>query len=103
MKLKCLSDSKKSICLFLLVFISYSLIYMTKNCYSAAMADIVKDGIMTKSQTGLISACFYLVYAVFQVVGGVAADRFAPHKLVLIGYIGAGIANMLIYFIRHRH
>ncbi len=96
---KFLRDAKKSICLFLLVFIAYALIYMTKNCYSAAMASIVDEGVMSKSETGLIAAMFYLIYAPFQIVGGIAVDRYPADKLVLIGILGAGISNFLIYFI----
>lgn len=95
---KSLVDGRKSIYLFTLVFVVYSLIYMTKNCYSAAMASIVSEGIMTKSETGLIAAAFYLVYAPFQIIGGIAADRHSPHKLILFGTFGAGICNLLVYF-----
>lgn len=62
------------------------------------MASIVSQGIMTKSQTGLIAALFYLIYAPFQVIGGLAADRFSPCKLILFGTFGAGICNSLVYF-----
>ena len=99
MKRKCLVNHKKSACLFMLVFVAYALIYMTKNCYSAAMASIVDAGVMTKSQTGLIAAAFYLVYAPFQIVGGVAADKFSPSKLILIGMFGAGVCNLLVYIV----
>lgn len=95
---KSLKDGRKSLYLFALVFIVYSFIYMTKNCYSAAMASIVSEGIMTKSETGLIAAAFYLVYAPFQIVGGIAADRYSPYKLILFGTLGAGICNLLVYF-----
>ena len=94
-----LTDKRKSVCLFLLVFISYALIYMTKNCYSAAMASIVDEGIMSKSETGLIAAMFYLVYAPFQIVGGIAVDKYPADKLVLIGIVGAGISNLMIYLV----
>ena len=98
MKRKYLVDKKLSLVLFAVVFLTYSLVYMTKNCYSAAMAAIVAEGIMTKSQTGLISAAFYIVYAPFQIIGGFAADKYPPHRLILIGTMSAGIANLLIYF-----
>lgn len=98
MKNRTLVDSGKSIRLFLLVFTSYALIYMTKNCYSAAMASIVDEGIMSKSETGLIAAMFYLVYAPFQIIGGVAVDRYSPAQLVSIGIIGAAASNLAIYF-----
>ena len=92
-----LKNERKSICLFWLVFFAYAIIYMTKNCYSAAMASIVSQGIMTKSETGLISAAFYLVYAPFQIVGGIAADRYSPFRLIFWGTLGAGVCNLLVY------
>lgn len=98
MKRKHLVNKRISLVLFITVFVLYSLVYMTKNCYSAAMASIVSAGIMTKSQTGLIAAMFYLVYAPFQIIGGWAADRVAPERLILLGVFGAGVANLLIYF-----
>lgn len=99
MKTRYLENSKKSIGLLALMCVCYALIYMTKNCYTAAMASIVSAGIMTKSQTGLISAVFYLVYAPFQIVGGIAADKLSPKWLITVGVIGAGICNGLIYFV----
>ncbi|MBO7304793.1 MAG: MFS transporter [Clostridia bacterium] len=98
MKRKSLVNPKISLMLFITVFVLYSLVYMTKNCYSAAMASIVSAEIMTKSQTGLIAAIFYLVYAPFQIIGGWAADKVAPERLILLGVFGAGVANLLIYF-----
>ncbi len=98
MQRKTLVDLHSSAQLFVLIFIVYSFVYMTKNCYSAAMASIVNEGVMTKSETGLISAAFYLVYAIFQVFGGFAADKYSPAKLLLIGVVGAGVSNLLIYF-----
>jgi sugar phosphate permease len=95
---KSLRNDKKSVILFILIFVVYALIYLTKNCFSAAMAPIVAEGIMTKSETGLIAAMFYLIYAPFQIVGGFAADRYSPYKLLLWGTLGAGICNLLVYF-----
>ena len=91
-------DKKVSMRFFWLIWIIYTVTYMTKNCFSAAMASIVFEGVMTKSQTGLITAVFYLVYAPLQILGGIAADRYDPEKLVKIGLIGSSIANLIIYF-----
>lgn len=71
---------------------------MTKNCFNAALADIVNEGVLTKSQTGSITAAFYIVYAPLQIVGGMAADRFSPHLLIKIGLIGGAVANTVIFF-----
>ena len=83
---------------FIFLFALYSIVYMTKNCFNAALADIVNEGILTKSQTGSITAAFYIVYAPLQIVGGMAADRFSPHMLIKIGLIGGAVANSVIFF-----
>ena len=98
MKTKFLEDKRLSIILFAFIFVMYAFVYMTKTCFSAAMASIVSEGVMTKSQTGLISAMFYLVYAPFQIFGGKLADKFPPDKLIIIGLVGSGAVNLAIFF-----
>jgi sugar phosphate permease len=93
-----LENKKISRNFFWLVWVLYAVVYMTKNCYSAAMAAIVNEGILTKSQTGLISAVFYGVYAPLQILGGVFADKYNPERMIKIGLVGSGIANLIIFF-----
>ncbi len=92
-----INDHKTSFRLFIYVWLMYAVVYMTKNCFSGAMASIVSEGIMTKSQTGLITALFYLAYAPLQIVGGRLADRWRPDMLIVIGLLGAAAANLVIY------
>ena len=66
-KEKYLESRRLSILLFLFLFFLYAVVYMTKNIFSSAMAIIVEDGFMTKSQTGMINAVYWFVYAIFQV------------------------------------
>lgn len=98
MKQKYLESKKLSLLLMIFVFVMFSLIYMTKNMFSAAMASIVENGIMTKSQTGAINAVFWFVYAVFQIIGGFVVDRISLSKPVVIALIGGFICNLVIYF-----
>lgn len=93
-----LENKSESRHFFWFIWIMYAVVYMTKNCYSAAMASIVQEGILTKSQTGFISGAFYIVYAPLQIVGGVVADRYSPEKLIIIGLSGGALANMIIFF-----
>ena len=83
---------------FWFLWMTYAFVYMTKNCFSAALAAIVQDGIMTKTQTGVIVAVFYLIYAPLQVVGGHFADKYDPEKLIIVGLFGSSVANFAIYF-----
>lgn len=93
-----LENKKVSRNFFWMLWIMYAVVYMTKNCYSAAMASIVNEGILTKSQTGLISAIFYGVYAPLQILGGVFADKYNPERMIKIGLVGSGVANLIIFF-----
>lgn len=93
-----LENKRKSRLFFAFLFLLYGLVYMTKNCFGSALADIVADGVLTKTQTGLITASFYFVYAIGQIPGGIVADRYNPERLIAIGLIGGAIANGVIFF-----
>ena len=97
-----IENPKKSRQFFVFLWIVYAVVCMTKNCYNGALASIVSEGIMTKTQTGLITAMFYLAYTPLQIVGGVVADRFNPQKMIKIGLIGATVANAVI-FLNHNY
>lgn len=97
-KKKYLESKSLSILLFVFLFLLYAVVYMTKNMFSSAMAIIVEDGFMTKSQTGMINAVYWFVYALFQVFGGFAVDKYSPYKLIMIGLAGAALSNIIIYF-----
>ena len=96
MKDKHMENEKLSVLLFLSVAIVYAFTYMTKNCYAAAMALLVEENVLTKTQTGTIGAAFYLMYAPFQIVGGIAADKYSPYKLIAIGLFGGAVANIVV-------
>ncbi len=93
-----LEDRKESRIFFWFIWLLYAAVYMTKNSYNGALASIVDEGILTKSQTGFITGMFYLIYAPFQVVGGIAADRYSPERMIKIGLIGGAVANTIIFF-----
>ncbi len=94
---KYLRGHKDSALLFVSLFVLHVVVFMTKTMFSAAMASIVECGVMTKSQTGAISAGFWAVYAVSQSIGGFAADKYSPSKLIVIGLVSGIISNAIIY------
>lgn len=93
-----LTSKKASVLLLAVLFITYAFICMTKNCFSSAMVFIVSEGILTKFQTGVISAAFYTVYAILQIVGGVITDKWHPERFITVGLIGASLSNLVIFF-----
>ena len=93
-----LENKKVSMHFFWFIWFIYAIVSMTKNCFSAAMADIVEQGIMIKSQTELITSIFYVFYTPMQIVGGILSDKFSPEKMIKIGLIGAAVSNAVIFF-----
>ena len=91
------SDKRIGILIIASLFLNFAFISLTKNCFSSAMVFIVEEGVLTKSQTGVITSSFYVIYGVLQIVGGLLADRWHPERLITIGFLGAGIANLVIY------
>lgn len=98
LKIRYFKNTKASILLFAALLTTFSFISMTKQCFSSAMAFIVEEGLMTKSQTGTIVAVFYLVYGFLQVVGGLLVDKWKPEYFVTFGFLGAGLCNLAVYF-----
>lgn len=91
-------NKRRSRQFFWFVFVLYALVYMTKYFFTAAMAQIVFEKVMTKSQVGFIVAAFYVVYAPLQSVGGILADKYDPENLISIGLFGSAIANVIVFF-----
>lgn len=83
---------------FVFVWLLYALICMTKSSFASAMATLVAEGVLTKSQTGLIISSFYIVYTPLQILGGAVADRYNPERLCLVGLLGSALANAVIFF-----
>lgn len=61
------------------------------------MVFIVNEGLLSAFETGTVTAAFYLVYAVLQIVGGVLTDKWNPERFITVGLVGAGICNLAIY------
>ena len=83
---------------FVFLWLMYAVVYMTKNCFSGALAKIVEDGALTLTEAGIINSVFYFVYAPLQVIGGIFADKYSPEKLISVGLFGSAVSNLVIYF-----
>ncbi len=93
-----ITSLRKSRLFFVFIWLLYTLICMTKSAFASAMATLVAEGVLTKSQTGLIISSFYIVYTPLQILGGAAADRYNPERLCLAGLFGSALANAVIFF-----
>lgn len=87
-------EEKASWFLFIIAWIVYAIVSMTKSAYNASMASIIGEGLFDKTQAGTISASFYLLYGSAQLLGAKILDKISPMKLVLMALIGTLISIM---------
>lgn len=83
---------KASLWLFVACFLVYMILCMTKNAFGAAIAAIVEDGFMTKSQAGLINGSYYIFYGGGQLLFAKLVDRISPVKMIHMAMLGALVA-----------
>lgn len=93
-----LENKKVSRAFFAYIFIMYSVVYMTKSCFTGALSSIVAEGSLTTTQTTFILGAFYIVYAPLQLVGGIFADKYSPEMLITVGLLGGAASNIVIFF-----
>lgn len=98
MKSRTITNKSASVGLLCALILAYSYICMTKNCFSSSMVFIVEEQLLTKFETGIITASFYLIYAALQIVGGILTDRWNPERFLTVGLVGAALCNLVIYF-----
>ncbi len=83
---------KASLILFVACWMVYAVLCMTKNAFGSAIASIVQDGFMTKSQAGVINGAYYVFYGGAQLLLAKLADRVSPVKMLHIALFGALLA-----------
>lgn len=93
-----LESKKYSALVFVACFIAYAASYVGRINYSAALPDILSEGLFTKSQAGIIGSAFFIVYGFFQIINGFLGDKISPFKMIMLGtFLSAG-ANIAMTF-----
>ncbi len=86
------SPKKASLVLFLACWMVYAVLCMTKNAFGAAIAPIVQEGFMTKSQAGIINGAYYIFYGGAQLGLAKLVDKISPVKMLHMALFGAFLA-----------
>ncbi|MEG1442458.1 MAG: MFS transporter, partial [Oscillospiraceae bacterium] len=95
---KNLSDKKTSKVLFLLCWLAYSVSYLGRLNFTAALAGMIIDNVFTKPQAGLIGTMFFMAYGVGQFINGFLGDKKSPFVLIFIGLSVSALANITMAF-----
>ena len=93
-----ISKSKQIDRVYWLCWIVYSCSYFGRYNFSAAIADIVSQGLYTKTQLGIVGTVFFVVYGSGQLINGILGDRFSPYKMIFFGTFVSSLANLSMCF-----
>lgn len=84
---------------FILCFVAYSTIYISRFNLSMASAELIDSGYMTAGQIGILGSVFSIVYACSRLFNSALSDRFFPWIMVCSGLVIAGLANVFSGFL----
>ena len=81
---------------FSLCYLGYMSLYICRNNLSIISPLLVKEGLATASQVGLLTGLFSLGFAGGKVLFGSLGDRFDPKVIAASGILISGVSNLLI-------
>ena len=82
--------------IYALGFAAYAVIYIGRLNFSVASAYYESAGTLTKTQIGMITSIFSIVYAVSKVPDGFLGDILPSRDLIFTGLLIFGMANLMI-------
>src|SRR5687768_15835807 len=75
------------IIVFAATWLTYAGFYFTRNNFSVAQPEFMRDLGWTKDMLGIVSTTYLTVYAIGQVVNGGLVDRFGPRIMIAGGFL----------------
>ena len=87
---------KASFRLCIILGFAYTMYVIGKMSFSAATVGLIEDGVLSKTETGIISGVFWLIYAMGQIVGAIIINKVSAYLLIEIGIVGSALSNILM-------
>ncbi|KZP35578.1 regulatory protein UhpC [Escherichia coli] len=84
--------------ILLTIWLGYALFYFTRKSFNSAVPEILANGVLSRSDIGLLATLFYITYGVSKFVSGIVSDRSNARYFMGIGLIATGIINILFGF-----
>lgn len=81
-------EAKASWTLFIVSWIVYAIICMTRSAFSSTIASITREHILNKADAGIINAFFYLFYGGMQLACLKVIDKIPPIRLINMALLG---------------
>ena len=87
---------KKKQWVFVVMFLSYTFIYVARLNLSMAGPGLISNGVLDATQIGMLGSAFSTVYALGRLLNGGISDTTPPWKMLSMGLAVAGISNLCI-------
>ncbi len=83
---------------FLSATIGYGLYYVCRLCLNVIKTPLIKEGILTETQLGIIGSCLFFSYAFGKFVNGFIADRVNIRKFMALGLFFSALVCFALGF-----
>lgn len=90
------ADTKIGSRLFLLCWLMYTVSYLGRYNFSGVMNEMIKNGGFTAATAGAVATSYFAMYGAGQLVHGMLGQRVSPFRMMLVGIIAGGAANLLM-------
>lgn len=91
-----ITDKRQAFFLFVICWMAYFTCYIGRLNYSSAMAAMIEEAVLTKTQAGTISMVYFFVYGSGQLLNGFLGDRLPPGRMIFGGLFLSMICNLLM-------
>ncbi|KUE81509.1 transcriptional regulator [Aeromonas schubertii] len=81
--------------ILLSIYLGYALFYFTRKSFNAAMPDMLANGIIARTDIGLLATLFYITYGLSKFFSGIVSDHSNPRYFMGLGLMATGVVNIL--------
>jgi len=78
---------KRSYIVGIVIFVTYFVAWLDRQAIAMAIPSMQKDMNLDSIHIGWITSAFFLGYSIFQIPGGIWADKFGPRKVILVALV----------------
>ncbi|MDE7352778.1 MAG: MFS transporter [Acetatifactor sp.] len=93
---KKITDKGQAFFLFLICWMAYFTCYIGRLNFSSAMAAMIEEAVLTRTQAGTISMVYFFVYGSGQLLNGFLGDRLPPGRMIFGGLFLSMVCNLLM-------
>ena len=77
----------------------YFVSYFSRKDFAAAMAGMISEGVIGRTNAGLVGTMLFVFYGLGQLISGYLGDKVSPKYLIFLGLSVTGACNALMNFV----